>query len=65
MGNQKDHLKLKLQQKGILWDAIAFKMGNRINEIGTLLDIVFTVELDSWNGNERLRLNIIDFNPAS
>jgi hypothetical protein len=58
-------LKLKLKQKGMPWDAIAFKMGNRVNEIGGLLNIVFTLELDNWNGNERLRLNILDFTTVS
>jgi len=47
------------------WDAMAFKMGSRVNEIGELLNIVFTLELDNWNGNERLRLNILDFTPVS
>jgi single-stranded-DNA-specific exonuclease len=64
VGSHKDHLRLKLRQKGMLWDAIAFNMGNRINEIAQLLNIVYTLEMDSWNGNERLRLNIIDFVPV-
>jgi single-stranded-DNA-specific exonuclease len=61
VGNQGDHLRIKLRQKDMVWDAIAFRMGARTEELGTLIDIVYTLELDRWNGNERLRLNLLDF----
>ncbi|MBM3167081.1 MAG: single-stranded-DNA-specific exonuclease RecJ [Chloroflexi bacterium] len=61
VGEQGDHLRLKLRQKDMLWDAIAFKMGSRTEELGTLIDIVYTLQIDRWNGNERLRLNLLDF----
>jgi single-stranded-DNA-specific exonuclease len=61
VGNQGDHLRIKLRQKSMVWDAIAFRMGSRTEELGALIDIVYTLELDRWNGNERLRLNLLDF----
>jgi len=49
----RDHLKLKLRQNGLVFDAIGFKLGDRANEIDRLkrtLDIVFSIE----SGNEGL-----------
>ena len=64
VGNQGDHMRLKLRQKGMFWDAIGFKMGSRAEGIAPLVDIVYTLEVDQWNGNERLRLNLADFAPS-
>ncbi|MEK7502342.1 MAG: single-stranded-DNA-specific exonuclease RecJ, partial [Patescibacteria group bacterium] len=55
------HLKLRLQQSTVL-DAIAFGMGERENElhIGDAIDVVYTIDQDKWNGNNRLQLKIKD-----
>ena len=58
------HLRLKLAHGDIMWDAVAFGMGGRSGEMQELLDIVYNLELDEWNGESRLRLNIVDFAPA-
>ncbi len=64
MGNGEDHLRMKLQQDGMLWDAVAFNLGKYINEMASNIDIVYSLEMDTWQGNERLRLNLEDFQPA-
>lgn len=64
MGAGGDHLRLRLRQDNAIWDAVAFDMGNSRSEISSLIDIVYSLELDRWNGQERLRLNILDFSPA-
>lgn len=64
VGANGQHLKLKLKQNNILWEAIAFGVGERTIEDGLPLDIVYTVEQDEWNGTSRLRLNIKDFAPS-
>lgn len=64
IGNQGEHLKLKLKQEGITWDAIAFGCGNLAPETTAYLDIVYKLDIDRWNEEERLRLNVIDFTPA-
>ena len=65
MGNSAEHLRLRLQQDDIAFDAVAFNAGDNIKEITTALDIVYNLELDQWNGRSSLRLNIMDFKKAS
>ena len=63
MGNDGQHLRFKLNHKGSLWDAVAFKFGDCLEHIGNSLDIVYTLEQDRWNGAENLRLNILSLDP--
>jgi single-stranded-DNA-specific exonuclease len=63
VGATGDHLKLKLRDGTVTWDAIAFNMGNQ--RLSTYLDIVYNLEKENWNGREFLRLNIVDFLPSS
>ena len=64
IGSQSEHLRLKLKQEGIVWDATGFRLGNLVQEITTYLDIVYNLDIDRWNERERLRLNLLDFAPA-
>ena len=64
MGDNGEHLRLKLKQGGIVWDGVAFRLGDHLAEVSPRLDIVFNLEVDRWGGAERLRLNILDFAPA-
>jgi len=61
MGKGNEHLRLKLKQAGTVWDAVAFGMGGDRLDISSSLDIVYNLEVDHWNGNATLRLNILDF----
>lgn len=63
MGNEQQHLRLKLKQDGTGWDGVAFKLGDSLAEVSSALDIVYNLEIDRWNGSESLRLNILSFNP--
>ncbi|MFC2010876.1 single-stranded-DNA-specific exonuclease RecJ [Chloroflexota bacterium] len=65
MGNKGEHLRLKLKQGGMVWDGVAFRLGDYLAETSFPLDIVYNLEIDRWGGEERLRLNIIDFMPAT
>ncbi|MBI1982518.1 MAG: hypothetical protein HYZ02_02550 [Candidatus Levybacteria bacterium] len=66
VGNDGRHLKLKLNQELRImnqgFDAIAFGMGERASEfhITDRVDIVYTIDEDRWNGNEKLQLKIKD-----
>jgi hypothetical protein len=64
MGSSGAHLKFKLKQGTSLWEAVAFGAGERAVDVQTPLDIVYNLEQDDWNGETRLRLNIMDFAPA-
>lgn len=65
MGNNGDHLRLKLKQDGTVWDGVGFGLGNYLVEVSHLIDIVYNLEVDRWGGEERLRLNILDFFPCN
>jgi len=64
IGGNGDHLKLKLKQGGAVWNGVGFRLGKYLAEVISPLDIVYNLELDHWNGEERLRLNILDCAPA-
>ncbi|MCK4363048.1 MAG: single-stranded-DNA-specific exonuclease RecJ, partial [Dehalococcoidia bacterium] len=65
VGGGGEHLKLKLRDDGVAWDAIGFRMGQLIDEVTPRLDIVFNLGVDLWGGGETLQLNILDFTPAA
>jgi len=65
MGDNADHLRLKLKQDSTVWDGVAFRLGNYFSEVSFLLDIVYNLEVDRWGGEETLRLNILDFATSS
>jgi single-stranded-DNA-specific exonuclease len=64
MGSDGGHLRLKLEQNGMVWDAVAFGFGPHQAEMSDPLDIVYNLELDQWNGKSTLRLNLLDFAKA-
>ncbi|MEA1959005.1 MAG: single-stranded-DNA-specific exonuclease RecJ [Chloroflexota bacterium] len=65
VGNNGDHLKLKVYDGRAKWDAIAFRMGNRVNELAACIDVVFNLQIDEWRGRTALQLNVVDFAPAA
>jgi len=63
----RDHLKLKLRQDGVVFDAIGFNLGSRLDRIsgaGTRVDALFTIEENNWNGNVFTQLKLKDLRPA-
>ncbi len=59
----RDHLKLKVRQDGIVFDVIGFNMGSHLeftNIPDTRVDIVFSIEENSWNGNVFPQLKLRD-----
>ncbi len=64
MGNSGEHLRMKVRQGGMVWDAVSFGLGNYLTEVSSPLDIVYNMEVDHWGGEERLRFNILDFAPS-
>lgn len=66
VGSDNSHLKLKVGNNGFKVDAIAFKKGDlaKVYKKSDVLDIVCTLDVNSWNGNESVQLKIIDIKPA-
>ena len=56
------HLKLKLTDASLVIEAIGFNMGEQAGEyvMGGALDMVFSLEINSWNGSDRLQMNLKD-----
>ncbi len=64
MGNNEDHLRLKLKQGDTIWNGVGFRLGEHLTEVSSPLDMVYNLEIDKWSGEERLRLNLLDFAPS-
>ena len=62
MGADGKHFRLTIEAGGARWDAVAFRQswldGTRY------ADIVYTLDVDHWNGNVRLRLTLRDYAPS-
>jgi single-stranded-DNA-specific exonuclease len=65
MGNNGGHLRLKLKQGGTVWDGVGFGLGSYLTEVSSPVDVVYNLELDRWGGEEKLRLNLLDFSPVN
>ncbi len=64
VGDEENHLRLKLQQDRIIWDAMAFRQGYWANNMPERIDIVYTPKIEVWNDQEWLRLDVKDMRPA-
>ena len=56
------HLKLTLKDEGNIIDAIGFNMGELVNEylIGDKVDVAGTLEINEFNGNRTIQINLKD-----
>jgi single-stranded-DNA-specific exonuclease len=64
-----DHLKMTLgdgratASRGV-WDAIAFRQGGWAGKLPRRIDVVYTLEVNEWNEEKRLQLNVKDLRPS-
>ncbi len=65
VGNEGKHLKLHLSdERGCVWDAIAFRRGEWATKLPDRIDVVYHLEVNEWNDQQRLQLNVQDFRGA-
>jgi single-stranded-DNA-specific exonuclease len=64
IGTNGDHLKLLLHDGKQTWDAIAFRQGDWHDYLSTHVDVVYALEINEWNGRQRLQLNVKDIMPT-
>lgn len=64
VGSDGSHLKLTLEQNGRPFDAIAFRMGDRIGSMPQEIDVAYRLERNHYLGFVTLQLNVQDFRPA-
>lgn len=72
VGNDGKHLKMSLKDKkskakNLVFDAIAFGHGKLASKLShdKKIDIMYTIEEDTWNGNEKLQLKVRDLKIVS
>ncbi len=64
VGQDGSHLKLTLEDGGRQMDAIAFRMGDKLDQLQGQMDVVYHLETNTWNGQTSLQLNVQDMRPA-
>jgi single-stranded-DNA-specific exonuclease len=65
IGHERRHLKLSVRdERGVAWDAIYFRQGHLAAEIPACVDVAYTLEINEWNHQKRLQLNVQDMRPA-
>jgi single-stranded-DNA-specific exonuclease len=60
VGNEGKHLKFKVTDGWVTFDAIAFRMGSRLVEMNGTIDVVYTFERNDYNGRASFQLNVKD-----
>ncbi len=66
IGGEQQHLKLGLRDgQGVFWDAIFFRHGHLLAELPDRLDVAYTLDVNVWNGEKRLQLNVQDLREVS
>ena len=65
MGTQGQHMRLQLRQNGTAWEAVAFNQSwpEGVAERGRI-DVVYTPELNTFNGRTRLQMRLLDLRAA-
>ena len=66
LGNKHIRIKLEAAHLPFPLDAIAFGMGDMYSRIrpGDSVDIAYTLDRDSWNGNDKLQLKVKDIHTS-
>ena len=65
VGHDNAHLKLSVTDGHIIFDAIAFRMGDMADGLPSRIDILYEYEINEFNGRQLLQLNIKDIKPAN
>jgi single-stranded-DNA-specific exonuclease len=64
VGAENSHLKLVLTDGNVTFDAIGFRLGHLKGEMPLRVDIVYTFEINEFNGRTSLQLNLKDLHPS-
>ena len=64
VGQDAKHLKLKVTDGWITYDAIAFRHGHWLEAMPAAIDILYRFETNEFNGRTSLQLNVQDLKPS-
>ncbi len=59
-----NHLKLRLRQGEAVHEAIGFNLANIQPAQNSLINMVYSPEINKWNGNEKVQMRILDLEPT-
>ncbi|MBL8055163.1 MAG: single-stranded-DNA-specific exonuclease RecJ [Anaerolineales bacterium] len=65
LGQEGQHLKLTLAHGRMTMDAIAFNQAAWRDNVPPYVDVAYALEINEWNGERRLQLNVRDLQPSS
>ncbi|MBI5563404.1 MAG: single-stranded-DNA-specific exonuclease RecJ [Chloroflexi bacterium] len=67
VGADAGHLKLRVSDGSVIFDAIAFRFGPLVTRFsrGDKIDLAYTFEENEWNGEKRFQLNVKDIKLAA
>ena len=60
VGKDQTHLKLTVTDGNATLDAIAFRLGHLKADLPPKIDLLYTFEVNEWNGRKSLQLNVKD-----
>jgi single-stranded-DNA-specific exonuclease len=60
VGKEGNHLKLTVNEDGLLFDAIAFRQGHWATEMPSRIDLLYAFETNEYNGRVTFQLNVRD-----
>jgi single-stranded-DNA-specific exonuclease len=58
------HLKMKVRQDGAVFETIGFGLAEPYSGLRGSINFIFTPEIDLWQGQEKVKLRMIDLEPA-
>jgi single-stranded-DNA-specific exonuclease len=58
------HLKMKVRQNGAVFETIGFGLAEPYSGLRSPINFVFTPEIDRWQGQEKVKLRVIDLEPG-
>ncbi len=66
IGQEGHHLRLVLHDGKQVWQAIGFRQGEQAGSLrlGQLIDAVYTLEFNEWNGERQMQLELRDLRPS-
>lgn len=64
VGADSKHLKLSLTDGRFTFDAIGFRLGDLLPDLPPMVDVLYTFEVNEYNGRKNLQLNLKDTKAA-
>ncbi len=64
VGFEGKHLRLKFSNGTTMIDGIGFKLGERAENLPSVVDVVYHLEINEWNGFVKLQMNVQDVRGA-